>query len=160
MTSVTRPSNRGSRAVLVGVILGAIAAQGPLAASADSSDRTGTNGSIMTRSELSDYIGVALPEGAAIIAAEPIEGRDRALRAKLTMTPQERAALLEEAGMAQGDLTPAKAYLFGQDRDWWDPQAAGVSGAQTHLAPGRVLNVGVASGAHGSETVYIFWHHN
>lgn len=100
-----------------------------------------------------------LPEGTVVIGFEEGGAIDSYLSAKLTMPAPALAEWLRVLAIAPDAFSENSRYFLGTNEGWWDPEApAELPTAQTDLAPGRILNIGIERSDPERPVVYLFWH--
>jgi len=110
-------------------------------------------------SELASRIGFELPPHTELLGSSKENGIDEAVLAKVVIRVDEWPEFLKHAALSDADFVESKRYLLGNNNGWWDPERAAVlPTAQTEVAAGRYLNVGVDRSGPGRIVLYLMWH--
>lgn len=103
--------------------------------------------------------GLALPEGTEVLGLEQDGAIDSHLSAKLAFAPMALERFLASLALAPDAFAERSRYYLGTNQGWWDPETPpALPTAQTRLAPGRVLNLGIDRRDPQRPVVYLFWH--
>lgn len=110
-------------------------------------------------SKIAAITTLSLPADTLVLGLSEDGAIDSFLNAKLSLNLDELRVLFESVDLSDDDFEESKRYLLGQNNDWWNPQTPEfLPTAQTTIAPGRILNLGVDRSDSARPVVYMLWH--
>lgn len=109
--------------------------------------------------KIEETTGLRLPERTVVIGLDEGGAIDFYLSAKLAMPARALAEWLIVLRIAPDAFSEDSRYLLGTSEGWWDPEVPmQLPTAQTELAPGRILNIGIDRSDPEQPIIYLFWH--
>ncbi len=103
--------------------------------------------------------GLALVGDPEVLGLEEDGAIDSSLSAKLAFAPAALEQFLASLALAPDAFAETRRYFLGTNQGWWDPETPpALPTAQTELAPGRILNIGIDRRDPQRPVVYLFWH--